>query len=259
MQRIQSVLADGLVSVWDSGPFSSLLSNDRDAVLMYHSVDSRPLFEDLYGNIPPWRLERDLRYVSSEYRVTDLRSIATDRTLGEKRIALTFDDGFQNFYTNVLPLLRDYELPATVFVAPGIVGDPELSESALGGVTRLSVADEKVLMDDRQLEDLATEPLVTIGNHTRTHRPLDELDPDEQRREITGGKTDLEDSLGISVREFSYPYGAFDSTSATIVEEGHDLAVTAKHELVEKHTDAFHVPRLTAHVGEMRLRKDLVR
>ncbi len=242
--------------MWDLLPLSSLLSDDRDAVLMYHSVDDRPSFENLYGNITPTRLERDLRYVLNEYRVTDLRSLTGSRD--RKRIAVTFDDGFHNFYTNVVPILRKYDVPATVFVTPGIIDNPELTKVAHNGITKLPVAIETVLMDEEQLLDLVAEPLVTIGNHTRTHQPLDELNPAGQRREITGGKEDLEDLLDISVWEFSYPYGAFDSTSAAIVKEEHDLAVTGEHELVEKEIDVVHIPRINAHVEEIKLRKDLL-
>jgi peptidoglycan/xylan/chitin deacetylase (PgdA/CDA1 family) len=37
-------------------------------------------------------------------------------------VVITFDDGYKSWVTNVLPALKELELPATFFVSSGFVG-----------------------------------------------------------------------------------------------------------------------------------------
>lgn len=58
------------------------------------------------------------------YRVVSVQDVldAADgkRSLPAKAVLLTFDDGYQSFYTKVFPLLKKYNYPATVASsAPG--------------------------------------------------------------------------------------------------------------------------------------------
>lgn len=247
-----------IVPLYDS--LLSLLSNNRDAVLMYHSVDREFPLLNSYGNVTPSRFEQDLQYISNHYMLTDLRSIVYENNPLEKRVALTFDDGFYNFYTNVLPILRRYNAPATVFITPELMDEKELTKKIHNISSNNGQNNRKcLLMNENQIQELVNEPLVTIGNHTRSHPRLTKLSPEEQKQEIEGGKIDLEEMFDISARQFCYPYGDFDDTSVSIVKKSHDIAVTLESRLVGKNFDAFRVPRLHAHVSDVRLRKNILR
>jgi peptidoglycan/xylan/chitin deacetylase (PgdA/CDA1 family) len=79
------------------------------------------------------------------------------------------------------------------------------------GNTRDEFADLKnqLFMDWDQLIDLVHSPLITIGAHTHSHSLLTTISSGEAQREILKSKRLLEDNLGKKVRNFSYPYGAF--------------------------------------------------
>lgn len=66
---------------------------------------------------------------------------------------------------------------------------------------------DALMLDWRQLQELAADPLVTIGCHTANHFVLSRLPPEFARQEIEVSKARLEERLGIDVHHFSYPYG----------------------------------------------------
>jgi peptidoglycan/xylan/chitin deacetylase (PgdA/CDA1 family) len=66
---------------------------------------------------------------------------------------------------------------------------------------------DRIAMTWDQAAQLAKDPLVTVGAHTRAHPSLPQLPPDEARREMQVGRDQLEDRLGIRVRHFAYPFG----------------------------------------------------
>ena len=82
--------------------FSRWLPNASNAILTYHSVGD----PGKYGNVSPERLRRDLRYLIEAFEVVDLPDVLRAPTSGSKRVAVTFDDGYENFYTYALPLCR---------------------------------------------------------------------------------------------------------------------------------------------------------
>lgn len=69
-----------------------------------------------------------------------------------------------------------------------------------------------LVMNWDEIRQLAADPLVTIGGHTRRHLALAKLTPSQARAEMVDGIKRLELELGQPIRHFSYPYG--DSTSA---------------------------------------------
>ena len=99
-----------------------------------------------------------------------------------------------------------------------------------------------------ELRELDRHPSVEIGAHTASHPVLAELEHEEQRREILGGKHDLESMLGHPVQLFSYPHGqAHDFTPETVElvrDSGFSLACSAVGGLVTGDSDVYRLPRV---------------
>lgn len=88
-----------------------------------------------------------------------------------------------------------------------------------------------------------------LGGHTRTHEVLSTLGPDEQTREIEGGREDLAHALASGApRTFAYPFGRrwdFDEASEQAVQRaGYSLAVTTHAGVVTADSAAYCLPRL---------------
>lgn len=158
------------------------------AIVVYHTISSPP--EPLPGNtdISPSRFESHLRWLARRReRVTSLENLL-NISESERRIAITFDDGYKDNLTVALPLLEKYDLPMTLFAAAGFIGQENF----------LSAED---------LKTLAEHPLVTIGSHGLTHPHFTQLSEKEARFELIESKRILEEITGKKIDLLAWSYG----------------------------------------------------
>jgi peptidoglycan/xylan/chitin deacetylase (PgdA/CDA1 family) len=110
------------------------------------------------------------------------------------------------------------------------------------------------LLSWSELEQLAANPLVEIGSHTRSHRLLAALDAEAAWDEIRGSKERLEARLGIEVRSFAYPFGLegdyLDGHVALVRKAGYRCAVTCSSGNDNPMTDPFMLPRVGVEGGD---------
>jgi peptidoglycan/xylan/chitin deacetylase (PgdA/CDA1 family) len=115
--------------------------------------------------------------------------------------ALTFDDGSLDNGTVLPNLLRSLCVPATLFVCPGLLGEPHpwiRPEAAMR------------LMDRHELRKVAALPFIEIGSHTNAHCDMAKLsDPSEAYGELRSSKLMLEEMLDKPIMSFAYPYGRY--------------------------------------------------
>lgn len=209
-----------------------------NAVLMYHSVGEP--YGNPCGTVSPARLQNDLSYVRDRFQIVDLPDVLESGD--EPRIAVTFDDGYRNFYTDVLPVLEALEVPATLFVISEFVGEDRQNPRSSG----LAAGPDEMLTESQMCE-LAEHDLVTLGNHTATHPSLPELGADELEAEIVGAQKSLEERYGIDITRFCYPGGKYDSRSRNRVSETHRLGVGVSRGFLEPPVDPVRkatIPRI---------------
>jgi peptidoglycan/xylan/chitin deacetylase (PgdA/CDA1 family) len=202
---------------------------------MYHSVGG-----DGWGPISVETFRRHLEFLTEYYEVVDLPAVVgpDSAEAPQRRVALTFDDGYLDFHSNVRPLLREFEVPATVFVVGETLVDPGFCHDEGAGYTYMSKS---------QVEDLVDSDLVTVGNHTQTHPDLSALDTETLVDEIEDGRKRLESRLGTTIDRFSYPYSRFNTQSAEIVRQSHEYAVDGNGWVpLTRHTDPCLIPRVFA-------------
>ena len=97
-------------------------------VLMYHRVKP-PLEGDSSGQhpgLPHRHFILQIQYIKTRMTPISLgeltQRIAAGRPLPPRAIAVTFDDGYEDNYTNAYPVLKQYGVPATIFLISGFVG-----------------------------------------------------------------------------------------------------------------------------------------
>ena len=116
------------------------------------------------------------------------------------KIALTFDDGFDDIYGRVYPICKRKNIPFTVFVTYSLLNTP-------GYLTK------------EHLVKLSNDPLVTIGSHNIRHLPLPTLSKEEQKLEIVNSKKLLEELINKPVIFLAYPYGRNDKNTIKILKK----------------------------------------
>jgi peptidoglycan/xylan/chitin deacetylase (PgdA/CDA1 family)/CelD/BcsL family acetyltransferase involved in cellulose biosynthesis len=183
--RIGRVLRETYQGLPDQSGKLSWKRRDRAAarVFCYHRVneDDDPFFPA----ISPRLFEEQIRFVSSHYRVVTLDEMLLNLDDGpaEPVIAITFDDGYEDNYRNAFPILQRYGVPATIFVATGMIDSgEELWFEQLARALQLSGRE----FLDAEIDVPRRLPLRTLEDrlHARDtlFRILREL-PEHQRRE----------------------------------------------------------------------------
>ena len=170
-------------------------------ILAYHGLARVPREHDPHNlMLPP---EDFLRQVESlrrrGYEFLKMADLAARlRGGGDLRrlCALTFDDGSVDNHDVLPALLERLGVPATLYVCPGLFGDPHPFLPPESGI-RLMTLDEA--------RTLAALPLVEIGSHTVLHTVLDEADADDAYGEMADSKQMLEEMLETAVQSFAYP------------------------------------------------------
>ncbi|MFO1390363.1 polysaccharide deacetylase family protein [Cellvibrio sp.] len=97
-----------------------LLKKNEPVVLMYHRIIDHPFVSGL----TPEEFERQIIYINKHFKVVPLQQLINDLVQGSLQpysLALTFDDGHYDFYANAWPILKKYNLPASIYVTTGFV------------------------------------------------------------------------------------------------------------------------------------------
>jgi peptidoglycan/xylan/chitin deacetylase (PgdA/CDA1 family) len=86
-------------------------------VLCYHRIGTNGI--PLFSELPPAMFEAQMRYVRRRYRVLSLDDLCEEMGNPSRKrdaVAVTFDDGYRDLHTHALPVLRKYQIPATIFL-----------------------------------------------------------------------------------------------------------------------------------------------
>jgi peptidoglycan/xylan/chitin deacetylase (PgdA/CDA1 family)/GT2 family glycosyltransferase len=190
-------------------------------VLMFHSISIPADRYERAHRLSPLRFRRFVRWLSdADYKSIDpfqWLSAPTD----PRNVMLTFDDGYEDFYSNGFPVLQENGFSATIFVVVDRIG----ATNSWDTQTRLG---QRALLSLQQLRELQRYG-ITLGSHSLTHPRLPGLPHHELRREVTDSKSRLEDLLGTEVTCFAYPYGGVDErVRAAVAEAGYKMAMTTE-------------------------------
>lgn len=176
-------------------------SNISIPVLYYHSIANVP---ENTAVLHPDRFVEQVEYlVQQGYQVLSLNDffkiLENKMPSPPKPVLLTFDDGYIDNYTTVMPLLKKYNMPATLFLSTGLVET------------------ERYLNWD-QVKELAKAGW-DIQPHSITHSRLYMLSPEKQYEEIMESRRVIEENLGTVADVYCYPYGEFNQTTLNILKQ----------------------------------------
>lgn len=207
-------------------------------ILMYHHITDQVNGSKLLKlRVTPAAFARQLDFLQAK----GYQAVTLSRALGPqappKPVALTFDDGYANFYHNAWPLLRARGMSATVFLVTG-------ARDGVNHWDRDKGEPMEPLLNRDQIIELAAQG-VEFGGHTHTHRQLTELDDRGLMREITGCQKAITDLLGRPARTFSYPYGLYNPLVVQAAQRaGFTAACTTRPGKWTPGDDPMTVPRI---------------
>ncbi|HWI58453.1 MAG TPA: polysaccharide deacetylase family protein, partial [Bacillota bacterium] len=188
-------------------------------ILMYHKLGPRPGRVRLKGLYVSQSLfARQLQ----ELQLAGFRSGRLEACLGpstEKRVVLTFDDGYQNVLRHGLEPLAQTRFRAITFLVAGRLGQHNDWDVRAGEAP-------EPLMDKAQVQEWLAAGH-DIGSHTLTHPFLTQLPRAQAQEEISASRKKLEDLFGRPIEHFCYPYGDWNPGVRDLVQEaGYKTACT---------------------------------
>lgn len=175
-------------------------------ILMYHAIADVPTTSLTSLFVRPSELEAQLQYIADNGYQTitfeDLDNIGAF----SKPIMLTFDDGYKDNYDILFPLLKKYNLKATIFV----IAD------AVWGRNSLSI---------ENITEMSQSGLVSFQSHTKSHPSLTSLGRDQLVREFAESKAFIEGITGKPVTALAYPSGSVNAAVRSAAAEYYSYAV----------------------------------
>ncbi|MBQ6066056.1 MAG: polysaccharide deacetylase family protein [Clostridia bacterium] len=196
-------------------------------ILMYHSVCVNDRVRSDYY-ITPEKFEGDLQYLKhngyTAVFISELADYAEGKgELPEKPVALTFDDGYYNWLTDVLPLLERYDMKGTFNVVGAYAEKEAQAEVRSPAYSYLTWEEIKTLAESGRAE---------IGSHTWDMHELGARRGCKKMKGEAAGhyaealtedlsrlQTALKENCDISPATFAYPYGEISKESVPVLQK----------------------------------------
>jgi peptidoglycan/xylan/chitin deacetylase (PgdA/CDA1 family) len=210
-------------------------------ILMYHRIAT-----DGPPDLKRWRVAPELfdAHMTALYRAgyqtitlaewSD--ALVQQRPVREKRVLLTFDDGYTDFLSEAAPILRRHDFSATVFLVAERIGQTALWDASFG--------DCAPLMSWEEIKSL--QPIgIEFGAHSCIHKKMTEMGSTELTEDTRRTRAILEEGLGVPVPTLAYPYGEQNELVRQVVREaGTTAAVTTEPGISKLGDDLLRLPRI---------------
>jgi biofilm PGA synthesis lipoprotein PgaB len=218
------LLALGLAGFLVLTAFTMYKQNHAVAVLEYHNFAEGPV-----GMDDPWTVSRSafneqMAYLSQNCRVVSLRTflqeVEQDKDIPENTVVVTFDDGYRSNYLLAFPIIKQYQIPVTIF----IVGD-FIEKGQVADYPALRWSDMKEMADSglvdiqshtyalhEMLTDASGNKVSSLMNYT-TPSGASETEAGHYQRienDLLKSSQYIESHLGIKPDILSWPFGSYD-------------------------------------------------
>jgi peptidoglycan/xylan/chitin deacetylase (PgdA/CDA1 family) len=174
--------------------------------------------------MPAALLEQQMRYLKENgYRVISLSEfqdfVTYRRSIPEKSVVITLDDGYKSVYDIAYPILKKYGFTAALFIYTDFI------------------ANSKSAMTWDQLRQMKRDGF-EVGSHTLSHCDLtrkregetDQAYLERVKEELLVSKQIIDQKLGQNTVYVAFPYGEYDQTILALSQEaGYRMGFSVKH------------------------------
>lgn len=214
----------------DKSRFDGIKLTDADIgvpILCYHSISESKDNELL---LSPEKFKSQLKYLKDNgytpITMDELYNfLKNNKSIPEKSVVITFDDGYRDNYTTAFPILKEFGFKATVYVISNFV-------------------ENDLYMTKAQIKEMSDWG-IDIESHTDNHEDLSKLTLDQQYETMKKSKEQLETILSKKVDYIAYPFGKFNANTRKAAEKaGYKLGFSLAGGLADKGDNAYNIDRL---------------
>ncbi len=206
-------------------------------VLVYHRfgpvvADSMTVTTAVFEEQLAWLRAHDYEIISLRTFVDSLRNPGIARP--ERAVAITADDGHKSVYTEMLPLIRRYHFPVTLFIYPSAISNADYA------------------LTWEQLAEMSRTGLIDVQSHTYWHPNFHQermrRSADDYRTfvmmQLTRSKQVIEQHIGNTVDMLAWPFGIHDpELEQWAASAGYRAAFTLERGIAGGETSLLALPR----------------
>ncbi len=205
------------------------------AIITFHSIDQS-------GSVLSYPPEKFVTLLESLSR-SGIPVLSLDKLLlrdVNKGIAITFDDGMKSVFTEGLPVLQDFNMPAHLYLTTGAVGKSNQWS------TQPACAPNFDMLNWDEIEKLQAGG-VYIDSHTNNHPDMRMLSLAEIEDECETADELIKKRLGRHPQYFAYPYGYKNDQVCEFARNRYKATVTTAFRVLNSNEDYAKLPRLDAY------------
>ncbi len=147
-----------------------------------------------------------------------------------KTVIMSFDDGYLDNYTEVFPIIKEYNVKITIFMISNYINGADYLSADM-------------------IKEMSSSGLVSFQSHTASHPDLTTLSADSLRYEFKTSNEAIESLTGRPVRALCYPTGANNAFVQSVASEYYDFAYTTVSTTSTAGYGALELPRLRVNRG----------
>lgn len=221
-------------------------------ILVYHRVNNN--LEGSSPVLPVSKFRKHMVYLKKYYKVVNLAEtvlcIKDNNDFPPRGVSVTFDDGYKDIIGNVFPIIQELDIPITIFLTSGCLGDSNLlwtdelyfffkeqnrlkefrqfreKLKNINNNDRVMIMEglkpkyiKNLMLNWEEVKKLNKDNRIEIGAHTKTHLILTQANSDTVSEEISGSKKEIEQVIQQPIAGFSYSAGKFNPAIKKLVKE----------------------------------------
>lgn len=218
---------------------------NKTRIMMYHMISDQHKESKKSGlRVSPDMFERHIKYFKDNgwkfIKMSELQLYENDN----KVVAITFDDGYLDNYTNALPLLKKYNACATLYLVIdrhkndwSVKKNPKHNTGVLANEKKLS---------DNHINEMLDSGVFELGGHTITHPFLPNITTEDKQYEMIECKNILENTFNTKVSSFAYPFGIYNDDDVEIIKSSSFESAVTTDEGVANYDLPFELKRIKA-------------
>ncbi len=207
---------------------ASELSNNKNSVipvLMYHAIGKG--INDLYLDV--YHFEQHISNLKNEnYNFITFEDLKSGN-VPLKPIIITFDDGYDNLYKNAYPILKKYNVTATIFLISGSI-------------------DKDGYLNTQQIKEM--NDLISFQSHTVSHPDLKKISLERLDFEAKKSKETIKLLVKNEVIAYCYPSGKYNKNTIDVAKKYYNYGVTINYGLYHLNNDPYLISRIRINHGD---------
>lgn len=208
---------------------------DYFPILAYHKVSADKEFG--LTTVHPQKFKEQIQFLlDNGFSPITFSDIRKSKSLPEKPVIITFDDGYESVYTDAFPVMQEYNIRGTVFILTEYIGNYNEWEGfrIQRGIRHLS---------EGQIKHLHAQEW-EIGSHGPAHDYLPAISDESVLRQLTESRNQLSAITGTEIISFCYPFGRSNKRIQNLAgKAGYHFAVGNMPFLYSRHKNLFHLGR----------------